>query len=95
MQRQDGGVVDYGAMLGVVDDVHGDELRAEGHDVELSTHSLVGLHHLRDGLAFDPPPWELKHWSAVFLCYCSCWTKQNYVYNLCRYRLQSHPGVYM
>lgn len=37
MQGQDGGMVDDGAMLGEVDDVHGDKLGAEGHDVELST----------------------------------------------------------
>lgn len=68
MQGQDGGVVDDGAVLGVVDDVHGDELGAEGHDVELGAHRLVGLHHLRDGLPLDPPPRELKHRSPIFLC---------------------------
>ena len=67
VQRQDGRVVDDGAVLGVIDDVHGDELGAEGHDVELGTHRLVGIHHLRDGLPLDPPPWELEHGSPVLL----------------------------
>lgn len=67
MQRQDGGVVDDGAVLGVIDDVHGDELGAEGHDVELGTHRLVGIHHLRDGPPLDPPPWELEHRRPVLL----------------------------
>ena len=67
MQGQDGGVVDDGAVLRVVDDVHGDELGAEGHYVEVSTHRLVGLHHLCDGFPFDPPPWELEHWRPIFL----------------------------
>ena len=30
---QDGGVVDDGAMLGTVDDIHGNELGAEGHHI--------------------------------------------------------------
>lgn len=61
MQRKDGGVVDDGAVLWVIDDIHGDELWAEGHDIELSSHRFVSIHHLRDGLPLDSPPWELKH----------------------------------
>lgn len=68
MQGEDGGVVDDGAVLGVVDDVHGDKLGAKGHDVELSTHHLVGIHHLWDGIPLDPPPRELEHGRPVFLC---------------------------
>lgn len=68
MQRQDGRVVDDGAMLGVINYVHGDELGAEGHDVEFSAHRLVGIHHLWDGLPLDPPPWELEHRRPVLLC---------------------------
>lgn len=67
MQRQDGRVVDDGAVLGVIDDVHGDELGAEGHDIELGAHSLVRIHHLRDGLPLHPPPWELEHRSPILL----------------------------
>ena len=68
MQGQDGGMVDDGAMLGVVNDVHRDELRAEWHDVEIGAHCLVGLHHLWDGLPLEPPPWELEHRCTVLLC---------------------------
>lgn len=68
VQRQDGWVVDDGAVLGVINYVHGDELGAEGHDVELGTHRLVGVHHLWDGLPLDPPPWELEHRRPVLLC---------------------------
>lgn len=60
-------MVDNGAMLGVIDDVHGDELGTEGHDVELSSHRLVCVHHLRNGLSLDPPPWELEHRCPVLL----------------------------
>lgn len=67
MQGQDGWVVDDGAVLGVINDVHGDELGAEGHDVELGIHCLVGIHHLRNGLSLDPPPWELEHWRPILL----------------------------
>lgn len=68
MQGQDGGVVDDGAVLGEVDDVHGDKLGAEGHHIELSAYSFVGLNHLRDGFALYPPPRELEHRRSVFLC---------------------------
>lgn len=67
MQGQDGGMVDDGAVHGVINDVHRDELGAEGHDVELGAHSLVGIHHLRDGLPLDPPSWELEHWRPILL----------------------------
>ena len=46
MPGQDGGVVDDGAVLRVVDDVHGNELGTEGHHIELSTKGLVLLKHL-------------------------------------------------
>lgn len=68
MQGQDRGVVDDGAVLGVIDYVHGDELGAEGHDVELGAHSLVRFQHLWDGLPLDSPPWELEHRRPVLLC---------------------------
>lgn len=67
VQRQDGRVVNDGAVLGVIDDVHGDELGAEGHHVELGSHRLVSTHHLRDGLSLHPPAGELKHGRAVLL----------------------------
>ena len=43
MPGEDGGVVDDGAVLGVVDDVHGDELGAEGQDVQVGLDRLVLL----------------------------------------------------
>lgn len=67
VQRQDGRVVNDGAVLRVVDDIHGDELGAEGHHVELGPHRLIRIHHLRDGLSLHPPAGEFKHRRAVLL----------------------------
>lgn len=67
VQRQDGRVVNDGAVLRVFDDIHGDELGAEGHHVEFGSHRLVRVHHLRDGLSLQPPAGELKHGRAVLL----------------------------
>lgn len=68
VQRQDGWVVDDGAVRGMVDDIHGYELGTERHDVELCAHSLICLHHLCDGLPLDTPPWKLEHWCPILLC---------------------------
>ena len=46
MLGQYGGMVDDRAMLWAVDDVHGNELSAEGQHVQLSTKRLVLLKHL-------------------------------------------------
>ena len=46
MPGQDGGVVDDGAVLGVVDDVHGNELGAEGQDIQVRLNRLVLLQNL-------------------------------------------------
>lgn len=67
MARQQGGVVDDGAQLGVIDDLHGDELRAEGQDVELGARGGVLSHHLWDGLALDAPARELEDGNSVLL----------------------------
>lgn len=72
VQRQQRRVVDDGAVRGVVDHVHGDELGAEGHHVELGADRFVSVHHLRDGLPFDSPPGELKQRRPVFLRGHSC-----------------------
>lgn len=72
VQRQDGRVVNDGAVLRVIDDIHGDELGAEGHHVEFGSHRLVSIHHLRDGLSLHPPAGELKHRCAVLLCCHGC-----------------------
>lgn len=58
-------MVNDGAVLRVIDDVHGDELGAEGHHVEFGSHRLVRVHHRWDGLSLHPPPRELKHGRAV------------------------------
>lgn len=68
VQGQDGRVVDDGAVVGVVDDPHGDELGAEGHDVELSPNRSVGIPHLWEGVPFDSPLWEFENWRPVLLC---------------------------
>ena len=39
-------MVDDGAMLWTVDDVHGNELGAEGHHIQLSSKGLILLKHL-------------------------------------------------
>lgn len=68
MPWEEGGVVDDGAVLGTVDDLHGDELRAEGQDVELGPHRPVLVHHLWDGLALQTPAGELEDGDAILLC---------------------------
>lgn len=67
MQRQDGRVVDDGAVFGVVDDLHGDELGAEGHDVELGPHGFVGVPHFWEGSPLDPPLGEFENRRPVLL----------------------------
>lgn len=67
-------VVDDGAVSGMVDHIHGNELGAEGHDVEFSAHGFVGFHHLRDWLPLHSPARELKHRCAVFFRCHSWWT---------------------
>lgn len=67
MARQQRGVVDDGAVPGVVDDLHGDELGAEGQDVELGARGLVLSHHLWDGLTLHTPAGELEDRYAVLL----------------------------
>lgn len=67
VQRQDGRVVDDGAVFGVVDDLHGNELGAEGHDVEFGPHGIVSFPHLRQGVTLDPPLGELENRRAVLL----------------------------
>lgn len=72
MAGQQGRVVDDGAMLWLVDDFHGDELGAEGQNVELSTRGVILRHHLRDGLTLHTPAGELKDRHAIFLCLSGC-----------------------
>lgn len=67
MARQQGGVVDDGAVPGPIDHLHGDELGAEGQDVELGAAGLVLSHHLRDGLALHAPARELEDGNAILL----------------------------
>lgn len=74
--RQQGGVVDDGAVFGVVNDLHGNELGAEGQNVELGTRSLVLRHYLRDGLALHTPAGELEHGHAIFLRLSGCGKKE-------------------
>lgn len=68
MARQQGGVVDDGAVLRVVDDLHGDELGAEWQDVEFGASGHVLSHHLWDGLALHAPAGELEDGYTVLLC---------------------------
>ncbi len=75
MARQQGGVVDNGAVFGVVDNLHGDELGAEGQDVELGTSGLVLSHHLCDGLALHTPAGELEDGNSILLRLGCCGIK--------------------
>lgn len=68
VQGQDGGMVDDGTVLGVVNDGHWDELGAERHDIKLRAYRFVGLHYLRDGLSLKSPPLEFEHWRPVLFC---------------------------
>lgn len=68
MQGQDGGVIDDRTVLGMVNNIHRNELGAEGHDVELRPHRLVCVHHLREGLTLVPPAWKLEQRCPIFLC---------------------------
>ncbi len=49
MSGQDGGMVDDGAVLWVVDDLIGDELRAERHHVQVRLDGPVLLQDLEGG----------------------------------------------
>lgn len=75
MARQQGGVVDNGAVFRVVDDLHRDELGAEGQNIELSTSGLVLSNHLRDGLALHTPAGELEYRNTILLRLSCCVTK--------------------
>lgn len=61
MLGQDGGVVDDRAMLGMVDDLVGDELTAERHHVQVGFDGAVLLQHLGiTELAIRPSHWLLS-----------------------------------
>lgn len=66
-------MVDDGAMLWAVNDIHGDELCAEGEHVELGSHRLVSFCYLLDGFTLESPSRELEHGSPIFLCSQSQW----------------------
>ena len=68
MPGKNGRVIDDGTVLWAVNDIHGDELRAERKHVELGAHGSVGLCHLLYGLALDSPSRDLEHRSPIFLC---------------------------
>lgn len=82
MSGQKGRVVNDGAVFGVVNHIHWDELRAEGHDVQLGAHRLVRLHYFRNGLPLHPPAWELEHWCPVLLCHRRWRSERNQLCNL-------------
>lgn len=101
MARQQGRVVDDGAVLGLVDDLHGNKLRAERQDVELRSGPRVLGHHLGDGLTLHTPAGEFENRNAVLLCFGCCGTEfkghLNRVRRVARVRGggsggSSHPG---
>lgn len=67
MAWQQGGMIDDGAMFGVINDLHRDELGAEGQNIEFCSSSFVLIHHLWDGLALHSPAGELEDRDPVLL----------------------------
>lgn len=69
-------MVDDGAVFREIYDLHGDELGAEGQDIEFSPYSFVLVHHLRDGLPLHTPPRELEDGHTILLGLCGCTKKR-------------------
>lgn len=86
--REQTWVVDNGAMEGSIDDLHGNELAAEGQDIELGTQSLVFFHHLWQSLSSRPPAGELEHWHSILLSLQTCGTASEKLTPPC-----THPHV--
>lgn len=61
-------MVDDGAMFRVVNDLHGDELGAEGQDIKLSASGCILSHHFWNGLALYTPAGKLEDRDAILLC---------------------------
>lgn len=72
--RQQARVVDDGAMPGGADDLHGDELAAEGQNVQLGSQGPVVRHHVGQGPTLGPPAGELEHRHAILLSLQACGT---------------------
>lgn len=88
MARQQRGVVDDGAVFGMVNNLHGNELGAEGHDVQFGACGFVLGHNLGYGLALHTPARKLEHGDAIFFCLCSCGKKKKTEKNpniICKY----------
>jgi hypothetical protein len=81
MSWKDGRVIDDALVLGELDDLHWDELGAEGHHIQLGTQGLVLLQDLRDGLTFESPPWVLEHTHAISLSCLGCNTQRGTLSN--------------
>ena len=60
-------MVDNGAMLRMVDNLHGNELGAEWQDVQLRIERLVLVQNVRQDRALVPPARELEHGDVVLL----------------------------
>lgn len=82
MARQQRGVVDDGAVLRLIDDLHGNELRAERQDVELSSSPRVLVHHLGDGLALHAPAGEFEDRNTILLRF-GCWGTGELLLKVC------------
>lgn len=75
VSRQNRGVVDNGAMFGVVNDLHGDILGAKCEDIELSSCGLVLVNNLWNDLTLHTPAGELKNSNSVLFCLGGCGRK--------------------
>lgn len=69
MARQQRRVVDDGAVLRLVDDLHGNKLRAERQYVELSSCPRILVHHLGDGLTLHAPAGEFENGNTILFCF--------------------------
>ena len=67
MPRQDGGMVADAAVPRVVDHLHGDELRAEGEDVEVDLEALVELEDLGQRHTLAAPGLDLEDRRVISL----------------------------
>ena len=79
MPGQQGGVVDDAVVLWEVNHVHGDELGAEGKDIEISSHGLVLAEDVWEGLSLPPPPLHLEHVHPILRSYLG-WEGRNRLY---------------
>lgn len=76
MTGKDGWMVNNGAMLWIVNNIHGNKLWAERKDIQLCSNWFIGIKNFLNRLPLHSPPWELKYWGSIFFC-SWCWKIRN------------------